>query len=134
MDKFFDIMNTRNFKESVKKKNEDVKPFTSPDDPRLRYLTDEFLPYFVEWQRAIDLRPGNFTKSDRSEMILSYQTVEGLKITVLSVVECIKYCLNNGMPFVLTEKFNQDAIEQHFGCHRASCGSNSNPSLHQFNS
>ena len=134
MDKFFDIMNTRNFKESVKKKNENVKPFTSPDDPRLRYLTDEFLPYFVEWQRAIDLRPGNFTKSDRSEMILSYQTVEGLKITVLSVVECIKYCLNNGMPFVLTEKFNQDAIEQHFGCHRASCGSNSNPSLHQFNS
>ena len=38
------------------------------------------------------------------------------------------------MPFVLTEKFNQDAIEQHFGCHRASGGSNSNPSLHQFNS
>ena len=38
------------------------------------------------------------------------------------------------MPFVLTEKFNQDAIEQHFGCHRASSGSNSNPSLHQFNS
>ena len=134
MNKFFDIMNTRNFKESLKKKNENVKPFTSPDDHRLRYLTKEFLPYFTEWQRTVDLRAGNFTKSERSEMILSYQTIEGLKITVLSVVECIKYCLNNGMPFVLTEKFNQDAIEQHFGCHRASSGSNSNPSLHQFNS
>ena len=66
-------------------------------------------------------------------MKLSYQTLEGLKFTVKSVTECIKFCLKSGMPFVLTDKFNQDAIEQHFGMHRASCGSNTNPTLDQFN-
>ena len=134
MNKFFDIMNTRNFKEASKKKNDNLKPFTAVDDPRLAYLTEEFLPYFTDWQREVEARPGNFTRAQRSAMLPSYQTIEGLKITVQSVVECVIYCLNKGMPFVLTEKFNQDAIEQHFGCHRASGGSNSNPSLHQFNS
>lgn len=134
VDTFFDIMNTRNFNEGNRKRNDNLKHFTSVHDPRLAYLTVEFLNFFEEWQRDVDERPGNFTRSERNSMMLSYQTLEGLKLTVQSVTECVKFCLNHGMPFVLTEKFNQDVIEQHFGVHRASCGSNTNPSLYEFNS
>ena len=79
MNKFFDIMNTRNFKEALKKKNDNLKPFTAVDDPRLAYLTEEFLPYFTDWQREVEARPGNFTHAQRSAMLPSYQTIEGLK-------------------------------------------------------
>ena len=50
-------------------------------------------------------------------MFLSYQTYEGLQITVLSVIETVSYLLKNGMSFVLTEKFNQDCVEDNFGRH-----------------
>ena len=103
------------------------------EDERLVYLNEEFLKYFEEWDRVVITRQGNFKKSERNTMNVSYQTLEGLNITVKSVTECIKFCLDRGMPFVLTDKFNQDAIEQHFGIHRASCGSNTNPTLNQFN-
>ncbi|KAH3840591.1 hypothetical protein DPMN_114043 [Dreissena polymorpha] len=66
-------------------------------------------------------------------MMLSYQTLDGFYITVNSMRECVKFCLNQGMDFDLTEKFNQDSIEQHFGIHRASLGSNTNPRLYDFN-
>ena len=46
-------------------------------------------------------------------MFLSAQTYEGLRITVYSVIEAIKFLL--GMEFVLTEKFNQDCLEEYFG-------------------
>ena len=37
--------------------------------------------------------------------------------------------LNLGKPFILTEVFNKDVLEQHFGRHRGRCGSNTNPTL-----
>jgi hypothetical protein len=37
--------------------------------------------------------------------------------------------LNLGKPFILTEVFNKDVLEQHFGHHRGQCGSNTNPPL-----
>ena len=36
---------------------------------------------------------------------------EGLQITVHSVIETVRYILRNGMSFVLTEKVNQDCVE-----------------------
>ena len=35
--------------------------------------------------------------------------------TVVSVVECVKFLLSNGMPYVLTERFNQESVEKYFG-------------------
>ena len=66
-------------------------------------------------------------------MQVTHQTLEGLEMTVRSVVECVKECLNKGMDYVLTTRFNQDPIEQHFGIHRTSGGCNNNPTLEQFN-
>ena len=44
--------------------------------------------------------------------------LEGLQITALSTIEAVRFLLNKGMPFVLTERFNQDVLEEHFGRHR----------------
>jgi len=65
-------------------------------------------------------------------MFLSAQTYEGLKITVYSVIEATKFLLQNGMQYVLTEKFNQDCLEEHFGRQRSLGRRSDNPSLYQF--
>ena len=36
------------------------------------------------------------------------------------------------MPFVLTERFNQDVLEEHFGRQRSLSRRNDNPTLNQF--
>ncbi len=36
MDRFFDCLNVRNFKEWALKKKPDLKPYSSPDDPRFK--------------------------------------------------------------------------------------------------
>jgi Transposase protein len=80
-DKFFDVLNTRHLREGIFKRNPDLNPFTSPDDPRLHWLNDEFLGYLEEWKSEVKERPGNFTTQHRSKMLLSRETQEGLFIT-----------------------------------------------------
>ena len=71
-------------------------------------------------------------QSAKAAVQLSYQTLEGLEITIKSVVECIKFCLNEGVSYALTERFNQDPVEQHFGIHRIKDGCNTTPTLEKF--
>lgn len=52
------------------------------------------------------------TQNARDHMFLSWKTFERLQITVYSVNECVKYLLNSGLQFVLTEKFNQNIVEE----------------------
>ena len=55
-----------------------------------------------------------------------------VKITAFSMMECTRFLLRSGMPYVLTEKFTQDNLELYFGLQRA-CGYRSdNPTLYQF--
>ena len=42
------------------KNNDDVKPYQDPDDDRLLWLTEVFLPYFKSWKSSISKRTGNF--------------------------------------------------------------------------
>ena len=70
---------------------------------RLIWLTKVFLKYFEYWKLSTDQRPGNFTEADRGNMFLSWQTYEGINITVHSVIDLIKYLLNMGVQYVLTE-------------------------------
>ena len=101
-------------------------------DPRFTWLKNTFLSYFERWRESITLRDG-FSDSDREKMFISPQTYQGLKITSNSVVEATRYLLDAGMPFVLTEKFNQDVVEEYFGRQRRSMGRrNENPNLFQF--
>ena len=53
MDSFFDIVNIRNTTEHLHKKKPNLKPISSPTDPRLSWLTTEFLGYFDSWLQSI---------------------------------------------------------------------------------
>ena len=48
-------------------------------------------------------------------MFISWETYEGIQISVHSVIETTKYLLTQGMEFALTERFNQDCAEEYFG-------------------
>ena len=65
-------------------------------------------------------------------MFLSWQTYEGLKITVHSVIELVKFLLNNQVEYVLTERFCQDPLENYFGRQRSMGARKDNPSLRDF--
>jgi len=133
MNNFFDCLNVRSIFEGQRTRNDNLKPYHDENDERLEYLTNEFLQYFEDWKFSIENRQGQFTKSEIAKSQLSHQTLEGLQITVKSIVECVKYLLRNGVKYILTERFNQDPIEQHFGIHRTRGGCNNNPNVQQFN-
>ena len=69
------------------------------------------LGYFRDWKESIETRQGEFTANARAKMFVSWQTHEGLQITVYSIIELVKYLLQEGMEYVLTEKFCQDPCE-----------------------
>ena len=130
--KFFDCLNSRNQFEFVKKRNESCAPYRITDDARLNWLKNDFLSYLQNWKRSIATRPGDFTDTERDKMFLSHQTYKGVVITVNSTVEVIRYLLNAGMPYVLTERFNQDLVEEYFGRQRSLGRRNDNPTVQQF--
>jgi len=66
MDKWFDVLNVKNLYEGKHKRNENLKPFTDLNDPRLCWLEDDFLKYLDDWKKAVDERPGNFTKKQKT--------------------------------------------------------------------
>lgn len=45
-------------------------------------------------------------------------------------MDCIKFLLAEGADFVMTHRFNQDPLEQHFGHHRHRGGNNNNPTVY----
>ena len=130
MNNFFDIVNIRNTTEYTHKLNPNLEPISSPDDPRLSWLQNDFLNYFKDWLKSIEDRPGNYDQSERAKMFISWQTYEGLKITVNSIVECVKFLLHNRIcGYVLTEKFCQDLLENYFGRQRSMGARKDNPSV-----
>ena len=100
-----------------------------------------------------------FTKAQRNKMFLSQPTYEGLKVTgkyksgrnlncrsfkpdnivanlifvfyptVHSFIEATRFLLNSGVSMVLSNKFCQDPLEQHFGRHRCLGVRAENPTL-----
>ncbi|VDI69359.1 Hypothetical predicted protein [Mytilus galloprovincialis] len=63
-------------------------------------------------------------------MTLSRQTLDGLKISVKFITECVKFMLGAGAEFILAHHFNQDPLEQHFGHYRHKSGANNNPTVY----
>ena len=51
---------------------------------------------------------------------------------VKSFIALSRELLENGVPYILSEKFSQDPLEEHFCRHRSSIGSGDNPSLAVF--
>ena len=132
MDNFFDCLNARNQSEGDRKRKEFLAPYRDVNDHRFDWLTNDFLEYLRKWKQSIADRPGNFTANARDRMFLSWQTYEGLRITVKSTIESVRFLLESGMPFVLTERFNQDVVEEYFGRQRQLGQRNDNPIMYQF--
>lgn len=91
MDYFFDCLNVRSPYEHERKRKPYLKPYTSVQDERFIWLQSDFLGYLRDWLQSVKERPGEFTKNARSKMFLSWQTYEGLQITVHSVIEATRY-------------------------------------------
>ena len=106
-----------------------IQPCTDVDDERLFYLSKTLVGYLDEWKTPVDNRPGSCSRDKRLKMQLSQQSLDGLTISVRSIVSFIKFLTNQGAPFVLTQRFNQDTLEQHFGYHRHKGGACDNPTI-----
>ena len=52
-------------------------------------------------------------------MFISWQTYDGIQISVHSVIEATKYLVAQGIEFALKERFNQDCAEEYFGRKRS---------------
>ena len=92
----------------------------------------EFLDYLKHWKESTESRQGDYTQNARSRMFLSWQTYEGYKITVHSAIEATKFLLQEGMEFVLTERFCQDPVEEYFGKQRKIGRRSDNPDIRMF--
>ena len=94
-------MNVRNSRQAIIKIKLFLKPYESINDERFTWLTGKFLKYFTDWKISIAARPGEFTDNARANMFISWQTYEGIQITVHSSIELIKYLLIQGVQYVL---------------------------------
>ena len=74
-----------------------------------------FLKYFLDWKEEIDSKAKQLTKEQMGRMFISLQSFEGLQISVHSHIECTKFLLQNGVKYILTERFMQDCLEEYFG-------------------
>ena len=128
MDKFLDCLNVRNTVEHELKRKPFLKPYTDCSDERFSWL-DTFLEYFSLWKESVENRPGNFSQTAKSKMFISWQTHEGIEVTVNSFKEVVRYLLENGVKYVLSERFCQDDLENYFGRQRAIGRRKDNPSI-----
>ena len=84
MDKFFDCLNVKNTVEHTLKRKPFLKPYESVNDIRFAWL-DYFLSYFTLWKESIEERNDRlYTANAKANMFISWQTYEGLQVTVYS--------------------------------------------------
>ena len=62
-------------------------------------------------------------------MFLSWQTYEGLRMTILSLSVVVPNLLIKGLKYVLSEKFCQDDVENYLGRQRAIGRRKENPNV-----
>ena len=107
--------------------------------------------YLNEWEQSVENRPG-FTRKQKQHMLLSSETMRGLRITgkILHIVTLF-YVINNFLPaaksFVemvrylftqadirvfLSRRICQDPLEQFFGCQRQRGRTHENPNCQEF--
>ena len=63
-------------------------------------------------------------------MFISWQSYESLQITVLSFNKVWKFLLQQGIPYILSEKFCHDDLENYLGKQRAAGRRSENPTVH----
>lgn len=48
---------------------------------KMQWLEEDFLGFLDQWEKSVEERPGEFTKTQRNKMLLSAETRMGLRIT-----------------------------------------------------
>ncbi|KAE8738767.1 hypothetical protein FOCC_FOCC015749, partial [Frankliniella occidentalis] len=78
--------------------------------------------------------PHSTVPSRKSAATPETRTIEvGLIMTLRAVLEISSYLIDEvGFKYVMTARFNQNAIEQFFGIVRSFCGPDSNPTPMKF--
>ncbi|KAK3910020.1 Transposable element P transposase [Frankliniella fusca] len=127
MNRTFDCLNggVHSTKKNI---NSDLNEYFSLDDPRFQFLQETVLTYLEDWENDVLKRKG-FTKEQKLKMMISFQSMEALKITLHSFVQVTKFLIMNGAPSVSSRNMNQDPLEQYFSILRRCGGSNENPTL-----
>ena len=106
MDKWFDCLNGRHTHQGNRTRNHNLDPYYNVDDSRLWFFMEEFLGYINDWEDEVD-RIADLSASEKNRLKLSYQTVEGLRITSVSFVALVQDLFADGAKFILPEKLNQ---------------------------
>ncbi|KAK3921017.1 Transposable element P transposase [Frankliniella fusca] len=127
INRFFDCVNSRTEQSEEDVMNVDKEPYSDPNDSRLSFLENDVLNYFEDWKREVTDRPGIYSDTERSRMIISHQALGALHITIKSITSAIRFMLTAGAPFVGARVFNQDPAEQYFSKLRRMQGDGNNP-------
>ena len=118
-----------------------------------QWLVNDFLGYLTEWETEIAALPG-LKQNEKQKLMLSRETMEGLKITGIEVALSCEYIKLMhtispthavksftelgprllrlpGVNYLLSEVFSQDPLERYFSRQRHHGGSNENPTANQ---
>ncbi|KAL1417883.1 hypothetical protein MTO96_006055 [Rhipicephalus appendiculatus] len=69
---------------------------------------------------------------ENTRMFASQQTIESLRVTLMSVLDVISHLHNKEVVYVLTAKLNQDPLERFFGVVRNFGGDEDHPTITHF--
>ncbi|XP_065657923.1 uncharacterized protein LOC136082472 isoform X1 [Hydra vulgaris] len=131
IDTFFDCLNVSRQFNKTRKPALDV--YKTHLDKRFEWLNKTFLKFLNEWEQASQ-NVKNLSIKEKAKLCLSKQTLEGFRITVHSFTELGSALLQEeGVEYLLSEKFSQDPIEEYFSKQRRRGGGNENPCLEEFN-
>ncbi|XP_066914303.1 uncharacterized protein [Clytia hemisphaerica] len=128
VDDVFDCLNGRRENDYGKPHR---APYRSVNDSRFKDVLQDFLKYLEDWEAEVEKIP-NLSNEEKAKRMLSNQTRAVWRITINSFIELTKKLIGEGARFVLSEKFTQDPLEEHFGRHRRKGGCNENPNYYEF--
>ena len=104
-DCFFDILNVSNFMSGIRNRKPFQQPYRHGEDSRIKvykfillctqllklllmqWLEETFLPYLDDWERSVNTRQG-FSKAEKKRMMLSTETLLGLRMTGVYIYMC----------------------------------------------
>ncbi|KAF4529427.1 hypothetical protein B566_EDAN003523 [Ephemera danica] len=118
INKFFTVHDVSSRSQQYRFQDPDRAEYTEVTDPRLAWLTNDFLGYIKEVQQC---------SKEAGLKGLTAETYEALMLTCKSTAACIAYLLELGFFYVLPRKMSSDCVEALFSATKRSLGWNTNP-------
>ena len=85
------------------------------NDRRFSWLRNVFFKSFQESVNSVQQLQGNFTKDVDQKTFISWQTYQGLNISVNSIIEATQFLLWHQVKYLLAERFCQDPSKNWLG-------------------